>query len=191
MAELSVSKKAIEAALAVDNAASTAEAAVDTRRLAALQFFAPAEKIGGHYSMLAKPTGDDAKNNLWVSVRNWAYDVCATVVCGEAGLKFLRDETTTGKAEMAVTHGKLKGQTRDKKYLQQQVGKLIGLIKADLKKLDDTANGNGKDTVERQDCDRFLDAIAKAHKQVSKAKPDGSIPQEYADAFAEMFAKLK
>ena len=182
MAELSVSKKAIEAALAVDNAASTAEAAVDTRRLAALQFFAPAEKIGGSY---------DAKNNLWVSVRNWAYDVCATVVCGEAGLKFLRDETTTGKAEMAVTHGKLKGQTRDKKYLQQQVGKLIGLIKADLKKLDDTANGNGKDAVERQDCDRFLDAIAKAHKQVSKAKPDGSIPQGYADAFAEMFAKLK
>ena len=182
MAELSVSKKAIEAALAVDNAASTAEAAVDTRRLAALQFFAPAEKIGGSYNMLAKPTGDDAKNNLWVSVRNWAYDVCATVVCGEAGLKFLRDETTTGKAEMAVTHGKLKGQTRDKKYLQQSKSSSSSAS---------GSNGNGKDAVERQDCDRFLDAIAKAHKQVSKAKPDGSIPQEYADAFAEMFAKLK
>ena len=85
----------------------------------------------------------------------------------------------------------MKGQTRDKKYIQQQVGKLIGLDQADLKKADDKPSDGASDAVERTDCDRFLDALTKAAKQCSKAKPDDSIPAEYVEAFNEMMAKLK
>jgi hypothetical protein len=191
MADLSVNKKAINAATAVDTANANTIAAQASRAEASALFFEPAAKIGADFTMLAKPTGDDAKNNLWVATRQWAYDVCATVLAGEAGLAFLKDATTTGKAEMAITQGRMKGQTRDKKYIQQQVGKLIGLIKADLKKAADKPDDGASDAVERTDCDRFLDAIAKAAKQCSKAKPDDSIPAEYVEAFNEMLAKLK
>jgi hypothetical protein len=166
-------------------------AAQASRAEASAMFFKPAAKLGADFTMLAKPTGDDAKNNLWVATRQWAYDVCATVLAGEAGLAFLKDATTTGKAEMAITQGKMKGQTRDKKYIQQQVGKLIGLIKADLKKAADKPSEGASDAVERTDCDRFLDAIAKAAKQCNKAKPDNSIPTEYVEVFNEMMLKLK
>ena len=191
MTDLSVNKKAIDAVAAVDAAQVNTLAAQASRAEASALFFAPAVKLGADFTMLAKPTGDDRKSNLWVATRDWAYDVCATVLAGEAGLAFLKDATTTGKAEMAITQGKMKGQTRDKKYIQQQVGKLIGLIKADLKKADDKPSDGASDAVERTDCDRFLDAIAKAAKQCSKAKPDNSIPTEYVEAFEEMMAKLK
>ena len=191
MTDLSVNKKAIDAVAAVDAAQVNTLAAQASRAEASALFFAPAVKLGADFTMLAKPTGDDRKSNLWVATRDWAYDVCATVLAGEAGLAFLKDATTTGKAEMAITQGKMKGQTRDKKYIQQQVGKLIGLIKADLKKAADKPSDGASDAVERTDCDRFLDAIAKAAKQCSKAKPDNSIPTEYVEAFNEMMAKLK
>ena len=191
MADLSVNKKAIDAVSAVDAAQVNTLAAQASRAEASALFFVPAANLGADYTMLAKPTGDDAKNNLWVATRQWVYDVCATVLAGEAGLAFLNDATTTGKAEMAITQGRMKGQTRDKKYIQQQVGKLIGLIKADLKKYENKPSDGASDAVERTDCDRFLDSIAKAAKQCSKAKPDNSIPTEYVEAFNEMFAKLK
>ena len=191
MTELSVNKKAIDLAANIFTADVRVKEAEQSRIDSSLTFFTPAAKIGADFTMLAAPTGDDKKNNLWVATRDWAYDVCATVMAGEAGLAFLKDATTTGKAEMAITQGKMKGQTRDKKYIQQQVGKLIGLIKSDLKK-DAIAAGEGaSDAVERTDCDRFLDAIAKAAKQCNKAKPDDSIPAEYVEVFNEMMLKLK
>ena len=191
MTDLSVNKKAIEAATAVEAANANSIAAQASRSEASALFFAPAAKLGADFTMLAKPTGDDKKSNLWVATRDWAYDVCATVLAGEAGLAFLNDATTTGKAEMAITQGKMKGQTRDKKYIQQQVGKLIGLIKSDLKKAADKPSDGASDAVERSDCDRFLEALTKAAKQCNKAKPDDSIPAEYVAAFEEMMAKLK
>ena len=191
MADLSVNKNSINAATVVYTANCNSIAAQASRAEASALFFKPAAKIGADFTMLAKPTGDDAKNNLWVATRQWAYDVCATVMAGDAGLAFLKDATTTGKAEMVITQGKMKGQTRDKKYIQQQVGKLIGHIKSDLKKADDKPSDGASDAVERTDCDRFLDAIAKAAKQCSKAKPDDSIPAEYVEAFNEMMTKLK
>ena len=191
MAELSVNKKAIDTATEINGLKATIDKAVESRMALSIAFFAPAAKIGADFTMLAAPTGDDKKSNLWVATRNWAYDVCATVLVGEAGLAFLKDETTTGKAELDITQGKMKGQKKDKKYIQQQVGKLIGLIKTDLKKAADKPSDGASDAVERTDCDRFLEAIAKAAKQCSKAKPDDSIPAEYVEAFNEMMAKLK
>jgi hypothetical protein len=191
MADLSVNKKAIDLAENIFTADVRIEEAKQSRIDSSLAFFAPAAKIGADFTMLAAPTGDYKKNNLWVATRDWAYDVCATVLVGEAGKTFLRDETTTGKAELAITQGKMKGQTRDKKYIQQQVGKLIGLIKSDLKKDAIAASEGASDAVERTDCDRFLDAIAKAAKQCNKAKPDNSIPTEYVEVFNEMMLKLK
>lgn len=191
MTDLSVNKKAIDTATEINGLKATIDKAVESRMALSIAFFAPAAKIGADFTMLAAPTGDDKKSNLWVTTRNWAYDVCATVLVGEAGLTFLKDETTTGKAELDITQGKMKGQKKDKKYIQQQVGKLIGLIKSDLKKAADKPSNGASDTVERTDCDRFLEAIAKAAKQCSKAKPDGSIPAEYAEAFNEMMAQLK
>jgi len=88
MTELSVNKKAINAAAAVDTANTNTIAAQASRAEASALFFVPAANLGADYTMLAKPTGDDAKNNLWVATRQWAYDVCATVLAGEAGLAF-------------------------------------------------------------------------------------------------------
>lgn len=191
MTELSVNKKSIDAAAAVETANANTIAAQASRSEASHLFFEPAAKLGADYTMLANPTGDDKKSNLWVATRQWAYDVCATVLVGADGCAFLKDETTTGKAELHIKHGKMRGQTRDKKYIQQQVGKLIGLIKADLKKAADKPSDGASDAVERTDCDRFLEALTKAAKQCNKAKPDDSIPAEYIAAFDEMMAKLK
>ncbi len=91
MADLSVNKKAIDAVSAVDAAQVNTLAAQASRAEASALFFAPAAKLGADYTMLAKPTGDDRKSNLWVATRDWAYDVCATVLAGEAGLAFLND----------------------------------------------------------------------------------------------------
>ena len=96
----------MNAATAVEAANANSIAAQASRAEASALFFAPAAKLGADFTMLAKPTGDDAKNNLWVATRQWAYDVCATVLAGEAGLAFLNDATTTGKAEMASRKAK-------------------------------------------------------------------------------------
>ena len=63
MTDLSVNKKAIEAATAVEAANANSIAAQASRAEASALFFAPAAKLGADFTMLAKPTGDDAKNN--------------------------------------------------------------------------------------------------------------------------------
>ena len=191
MADLSVNKKAIDAATAVEAANANSIAAQASRAEASALFFAPAAKLGADFTMLAKPTGDDAKA-IFGSLLAIGPTMCAQQCWPvKPGCAFLKDATTTGKAEMVITQGKMKGQTRDKKYIQQQVGKLIGLIKTDLKKAADKPSDGASDAVERSDCDRFLEALTKAAKQCNKAKPDDSIPAEYVAAFEEMMAKLK
>ena len=89
MADLSVNKKAIDAATAVEAANANSIAAQASRAEASALFFAPAAKLGADFTMLAKPTGDDAKAIFGSPRAHWAYDVCATVLAGEAGLRVL------------------------------------------------------------------------------------------------------
>lgn len=191
MSDLYVNEKTIETVGLIFDSNATANKAIETRQECSVKFFEPASRIGATFKMLGNPVGDDARNNLHIAVRKWAYAACATVMVGETGLAFLNDVQKSGRAELPIESGKMKGQVRSKKYIQQQVGKLINLIKADIKNFSEPVTKVASNHVERTHYDRFLDTLAKAAKQCAKAKAEGSIPNEYSRAFNELMTKLK
>lgn len=188
MTDLSVNKKAIDTAAEIKGLQGTIDTAVQSRMALSVSFFEPAKKIGATWDHL-NGQGIDRKNNLWVTVYNWAYEACAMVLVGKSGLAFIKDETFTRKAEFTVTEGKIKSEKpRTKQYIQAQIGKLVGTIRADVKKAVQL-EAEGKDPKGKQekavhdDAHRFLLGLAKSQTQLAKKKPDGSIPDNWAEAF--------
>jgi len=194
---LSINKNTIEMVGSVFDPYQT----IETKKRSAVAFFEPAAAIGATSSMLSEPRGAERNNPLHVKVRNWAYSSCAVALVGEDGLDFLKNRNWSGEAEWPITQGKMKGQKRSKKYIQQQVGKLIGLIKRDLEKAKETqinveienAERSHSDSflAERTHYDSFLDSINRAAKFCAKAEVEGSIPGDHALAFNEMMEKIK
>lgn len=188
MTDLSVNKKAIDTAAEIKGLQGTIDKAVESRMALSIAFFEPAKKLGATWEHL-NGQGIDRKNNLWATVYDWAYETCAMVLVGKSGLEFVKNQTFTGKAEFTVTEGKIKSATpRTKQYIQAQIGKLVGTIRADVKKAV-TLEAEGKDPKGKQekavhdDAHRFLLGLAKSQTQLSKKKPDGSIPDNWAEAF--------
>jgi len=156
-------------------------------------WFAPFAEAGADVDYLKSYTKAE-KNNLKRTVRDHFVEACSVAVVGLSGLAFLQDKNNSGDAELNITEGTLKGQLRDKKYIQSQYGKIISAVGMALKQaVKDAEDGVDSDTKEKtvnDDMTRFLNALAKAESQTKKGKPDGSIPDTVSTAFATLMESL-
>ena len=159
----------------------------------AVAWFAPFAEAGADVDYLKSYTKAE-KNNLKRTVRDHFVEACSVAVVGLSGLAFLQDKNNSGDAELNITEGTLKGQLRDKKYIQSQYGKIISAVGMALKQaVKDAEDGVDSDTKEKtvnDDMTRFLNALAKAESQTKKGKPDGSIPDTVSTAFATLMESL-
>ena len=142
------------------------------------------------------PRGDDKKNNMWVATYNTVYDGIATDLYGAKIAAALKDELVARKQPLVVGGGRKKGIEKTKVYLQQQVGKKLGLIRKDIAAYVDAGDQKPKtETVAKTDMDRVLDRLADVLKQMNKAKPDDSINADMRSLFKgakpeQLLAKL-
>ena len=159
----------------------------------AVAWFAPFAEAGADVDYL-KSYAKAEKNNLKRTVRDHFVEACSVAVVGLSGLAFLQDKNNGGDAELDIKEGTLKGQLRNKKYIQSQYGKIISAVGMALKQaVKDAEDGVDSDTKEKtvnDDMTRFLNALAKAESQTKKGKPDGSIPDTVSTAFATLMESL-
>lgn len=159
----------------------------------AVAWFAPFKEAGADETYLKSYSTKNEKNNLKRTVRDYFVEACSIAVVGRSGLAFLQDKNNSGDAELNITEGTLSGQLRNKKYIQQQYGKIIfavgAAIKQAAKDAEDGVDSNApKEKTKKTDCDRALEGIAKANTQAKKSKPDGSMSAALIEACTYLYA---
>lgn len=120
------------------------------------------------------PTGEDKKNNHWVSTRNiWAQHVYAALM-GERSVGYMFDKNVSRKDEITAEGGRSKGKRQTKLAWQQRMGKIT-------KRSHDYINQVLNPETQKRDGEtsKHLDLLHKGLKsvltQVNKKKPDGTI----------------
>ena len=161
----------------------------------AMAWFAPFQDAGADATYLKSYSAKNEKNNLKKFVRDYFVEACSVAVVGRSGLAFLQDKNNSGDAELDITEGTLNGQRRNKKYIQQQYGKIITAVGAAIKQAhkdaEDGVDSNApKEKTVNDDFTRFLNALAKAEAQTKKGKPDNSIPETVSTEFAKFMESL-
>lgn len=183
----------------VSNAVSLIEqgAQIELDRIeASIAVWAAMTKMGvDNIDMLKAPKKSET-NNMWIAAYNTIYDAVAIDLYGAKTLAALRDKLVAREQPLIVGGGRKKGIEKTKVYLQQQVGKKLGLIRKDIAAYIDAGNTKPKtETIAKTDMDRVLDRLADVLKQMNKAKPDDSINADMRSLFKgakpeQLLAKL-
>jgi len=161
----------------------------------AIAWFAPFKEAGADATYLKAYSTKNEKNNLKRTVRDHFVEACSIAVVGHNGLAFLQDKNNGPDAEFTATEGTLNGQLRNKKYIQQQYGKIVSAVGAAIKQaakdVEDGVDSNApKEKTVNDDFTRFLNALGTAEAQTRKGKPDGSIPDTVKAEFAKFMESL-
>ena len=146
---------------------------------ASIAVWAALGKMGVDNIGFLKAPKKNETNNMWIAAYNTIYDAIAIDLYGAKTLAALRDKLVAREQPLIVSGGRKKGIEKTKVYLQQQVGKKLGLIRKDIAAYIDAGDQKPKtETIAKTDMDRVLDRCADILKQMNKAKPDDSITAE-------------
>jgi len=184
----------IEQATSIANDMSKGESIKAQINSTAIAWFTPFAEAGADVEYLRNYAKAE-KNNLKKFVRDYFVEACSVAVVGRSGLAFLEDKNNGPDAELDITEGTLMGQLRNKRYIQQQYGKIISTVGKALKQAAKDAeegvdSSEPKEKTKRNDFDRFLDGLAKSEAQTKKGKPDNSIPENVKVEFVKFMETL-
>lgn len=194
--ELPTIQYGVEQATSIANDIGKGESIRAKINSTAVAWFEPFAEAGADTTYLKVYSEKNEKNNLKRTVRDHFVEACSLAVVGHTGLAFLQDKNNSPDAELDITEGTLNGQRRDKRYIQQQYGKIISSVGAAIKQAEKDAEDkkNGVDNTkkkERSDFDRASDGVAKANTQATKKKPDMSISEPLGEAICWLYTNQK
>ena len=122
---------------------------------------------------LKDPTGEDRKNNHWVSTRSMWYHHIGVALLGNS-MKYMYDKNVVGKDEITAEGGRSKGKRKTKQAWQQAIGKIsgrsIGYIDAVINPEKQKRDGSTSTHI-----DLLHKGLKSVLTQVNKKKPDGTI----------------
>lgn len=171
---------------------AAADKALATRAAKATQIWEAVDAMGGSLDHLKAPTGEARSNNTHMALYNMLHEGVGNALVGPKIMQdVIYNKAISGEGAVKLTGNVMTG-TRTKKYIQQQIGKKISLIRKDIAAMlaaneagDTEGNGAG---ARNTDLDRVLNALAKVVTQIRKAKGDDSIDPETREALKDVNA---
>jgi|9_EtaG_2_1085328.scaffolds.fasta_scaffold45703_3 hypothetical protein len=176
--EIKINKALLGAIGNVDKSDAAIKAAMAQGSTAAMDSWNVIKKVceidDSQLHYLKDPTGEDKKNNHWVSTRNiWAQHVYAALM-GERSVGYMYDKNIAREDEITAEGGRSKGVRQTKHAWQQRLGKITkrssDYIEAVLNPEPKKRNGSTSTHI-----DLLHKGLKSVLTQVNKKKPDGTI----------------
>ena len=175
--EIQINKALLSAITSVDKSEADMAAAMAQGSTAANKAWTTIKQVceidDSQLCYLKDPTGEDKKNNHWVSTRSMWYHHIGVALLGNS-MKYMYDKNVVGKDEITAEGGRSKGKRKTKQAWQQAIGKIsnrsIGYI-------DDVINPEKqkRDGSTSTHIDLLHKGLKSVLTQVNKKKPDGTI----------------
>jgi hypothetical protein len=175
--EHQINKALLGAITSVDKSEADMAAAIEQGSKAANKAWTTIKQVceidDSQLCYLKDPTGEDKKNNHWVSTRSMWYHHIGVALLGNS-MKYMYDKNVVGTDEITAEGGRQKGKRKTKRTWQQDIGQIsnrsIGyidnVINPEKKKRDGSTSTH---------IDLLHKGLKSVLTQVNKKKPDGTI----------------
>ena len=175
--EIQINKALLGAITSVDKSEADMAAAIEQGSTAANKAWTTVKQVceidDSQLCYLKDPTGEDKKNNHWVSTRAMWYHHIGVALLGNS-MKYMYDKNVVGKDEITAEGGRSKGKRKTKQAWKQAIGKIsnrsIGYIDNVINPEKQKRDGSTSTHI-----DLLHKGLKSVLTQVNKKKPDGTI----------------